>query len=355
MRRFFILWIFVAVLAQHTLVAQPSTGPVPDVTGMTIAAATAVLNASGFSVGAQYSVPAAEGQRRDAITGQMPAPGTYAEVGSSIDLIVARKPNARLIYDNNDLTLVNLSEEPLPLGTLVFAGDGGAVFRGDRWGRTLSEGECVQIWSVTRSKPKGVEGCVRIVSWLTTNDTTQHVWTQGSGERFTIFSGNQPQAECMTAQRGTQNSPAACEFYAPSAASGPYIPYIYLAYTTDGLVVRNPSETTWLRLSNEIVTATGKAIRLQQASQYDSVSSFVLTTSDNGTPQVRQLAPSQCVRFRAVGAPDDAYPEPCSLVADRVTDEPFWQTAFSVRSRDGKAHACDPAVPGRVVVCVAPR
>lgn len=57
----------------------------------------------------------------DRIVGQSAAPGSTAAPGAAVDVRVLRAANALLIYDDNDLMVVNLSAAALDLSSAVFA------------------------------------------------------------------------------------------------------------------------------------------------------------------------------------------------------------------------------------------
>lgn len=349
--------IVVLLMLAAATAAQEADISVPDVTGMNAPQASAALNAIGLRLGSEANVPAAEGQAEGTIATQTPVSGARAARGSAVDVTIARSPNIRLIYDDNDLTLINLSSRPLALGPLTLNAVQGeqGVFRAARWGAEVRAGDCVQVWSVGRSEPKSVDGCRAVNAWLTTNDISQHVWTRTSNVRmFTITQDGEIRAECESARRNTQDTPQRCEFYVDTPAAVPNLPYIYTAYTTDALIVLNPSDDGWLRLNIEIVGAGGEVLALNAAANYDSVDPLIRVENAGGV-SIRQLAPGQCVRFRAPTTADEAFPQPCVPYADSVVEQPFWLADFSVRDRENKDHICKAATPGRLTICVMPR
>jgi hypothetical protein len=338
--------------------AQDSSVTVPDVTGMNAPQAAAALNAAGLLIGIQTNGAVTETQVVNTVVAQTPTAGAQVEAGSAVDLQIARPNNVRLLYDDNDLTLINLSRQALPLGDIVLREvDGQKRFRGERWGNQVRAGDCVQLWSVGRGEPKSVPDCGRVNSWLTTNDTAQHVWTAASGaQSFNVMQDGQQRAQCQAAPRGSQDSPVICEFYVESAASDPTLAYIYLAYTEDALVIRNPSEDSWLRLTVDLVPTEGEPITLNRTTQYDAVNPLVVTTNpNNGNQSVRQLAPNQCLFFRGPDVPLEAMPEPCMMMANRTEQTPFWRSDFIVRDRENEDRTCKAATPGRLTICIMPR
>lgn len=355
-RNWLIVWLLIA-LASAAVSAQNVGVSVPDLTGMNVPQAAAALNTIGLKLGVLSNLPVAENQVADTIVTQTPAAGTQVETGSAVDLQIARAANIRLIYDDNDLTLINLSRQPLPLDSLVLRQtDGSARFRGERWGAQVKAGDCVQVWSVGRGEPKSVPDCDSVNSWLTTNDPAQHVWTATSGvQSFRVMQSGEERAQCQAAPRGSQDTPSTCEFYVDSGATDPILPYIYLAYTENALIVRNPSDDSWLRLNLDLVPAAGDAITLTQPELYDAVDPLALTPNANGVSLIRQLAPNQCLLFRGLDVPLEALPQPCMMLANRTERAPFWASDFIVRDRDNDDHTCKAATPGRLTICIMPR
>lgn len=352
-------WLAICLLLLNVFgaSAQSTTATVPDVTGMNVPQAVAALNAAGLTAGLLTNAAVVETQIVNTVVAQTPAEGAQVEAGSAVDLQVARPNNVRLLYDDNDLTLINLSRQALPLRAIVLREvDGQQRFRGERWGNQVRAGDCVQVWSVGRGEPKSVPDCRRINSWLTTNDTSQHVWTAASGaQSFNVMQDGQQRAQCQAAPRGSQDSPSVCEFYVESAASDPTLAYIYLAYTEDALVVRNPSEDSWVRLTADLIPAEGEPIPLNRPARYDAVNPLIMTVNANSVEVVRQLAPGQCLFFRGPDVPLEAMPEPCMMMANRTEQTPFWRTDFKVRDRENEERTCQAATPGRLTICIMPR
>lgn len=357
MKRYWIVLGLLTLMIFGSVSAQGSTVTVPDVTGMNAPQAAAALNAAGLKPGLLTNAAVTETQIVNTVVTQNPAAGTQVAAGSAVDLQIARPNNVRLLYDDNDLTLINLSRQSLPLENIVLREtDGEKRFRGQRWGNQVRAGDCVQVWSVGRGEPKSVPDCRRVNSWLTTNDTSQHVWTAASGvQSFNVMQDGQQRAQCQAAPRGSQDTPTVCEFYVESAASDPTLAYIYLAYTADALVVRNPSEDSWLRLNVEVTPAGGEQFVLNRHEIYDAVDPLIISTNANGVTVVPQLAPNQCLLFRAPDIPLEAMPEPCMMLGNRTEQAPFWRSDFTVLDRDNKPRTCKAATPGRLTICIMPR
>lgn len=358
MRNNWLLALLTVAISMTSVMAQSTDVSIPDVTGMTAPQAAAALNAVGLRLGSETNIQAEAGQTEGAILSQTPLAGERAAAGSAVDITIARAPNIRLIYDDNDLTLINLSTQPFALPPLALnAVQGGTgVLRGERWGAEVSAGDCVQVWAIGRGKPKSVTGCDSVKAWFTTNNTDLHVWTRAAGvRRFTVTLNGQVQAECAAAPRNSQDAPTTCEFYIEVPSAVPNLPYIYIAYTTDAFVVVNHADDGWLRMNVEVISSSGELVRFSEVTLYDTVDPLLVVGNASGTGTLRQLAPGQCVRLRAPGISEDTFPQPCVPYADGIADQPFWTTDFSVRDREGKERVCKGATPGRLTICVMPR
>lgn len=337
--------------------AQDGTVLVPELRGLNVPQASAALTAVGLQLGEQANSPVIEGQIVDTITTQIPAAGARAVSGSTVNLQIARANNMRLLYDDNDLTLINLSPQALTLKSIALREvDGKKRFRGQRWGKQVKAGDCVQVWSVRRQAPKSVPDCQQINSWMTTTNTEEHVWTTVSDvQNFNVLQDGQLLTTCPAAPSGSQETPSVCEFYIESGGSEQTLPYVYLAYTRDALVVRNPSQDSWLRLNAEIVPAAGEPIMLNYQSEYDAVNPLLTITNASGLQVLRQLAPNQCLLFRKEGVTINEMPQPCMMLANRTVETPFWRANFTVRGRDSRGRTCKAATAGRLTICIMPR
>jgi beta-lactam-binding protein with PASTA domain len=125
--------------------AQAQESVVPDLTGLSIPAAAAQLNAVGLRLGTQQALPlGADPSQAGRVASQSLAPGDLTAAGVTVDLQVYREPNMSVIFDDNDLTLVNRSQNLLDLNGLSFqAQDGtGASFAAVRWSGVLRPSQC---------------------------------------------------------------------------------------------------------------------------------------------------------------------------------------------------------------------
>jgi hypothetical protein len=322
---------------------------VPDLTGLSVPAAAARLNALGLGLGVQTTLPPPpEGTSLGTVGSQGIAPGQAAPAGARVDVGVYRAPNASVIFDDNDLTLVNRGDSWLSLNGVSFqALDGnGANFAALRWSDGLRPGQCTQVWSVNRNGPKGLDECRAIQNWLVTTNTGEHFWT---GSRFAVIQHGQVRAECQV------SNPGRCDFYLENtSSSAETLEYIYFAYTAERLVVLNPGADQWMSvegftLYNFYGNDVGYGVTLSDPNLYG----FRLPVARLG-----QLAPGQCLSFTNSIPQTAEPPQPCQVIAslDIGTDLIFWGAAFEfVSSVDGQRRSCPAAVPGKLTVCIMPR
>jgi hypothetical protein len=326
----------------------------PDVTGMSVPVAAAELNRAGFRIGQEIGEPwtADSGQEQNTIGGQSIAAGTQVESGSAVDLTVLRSPNMLLIYDDNDLTLVNQTGTQIDLTGINFrALDGNqAGFSASRWGGNLRESRCAQIWSVNRNGSKGLDECEFIEHWITTTNGGEHFWTgAGGATQFVVTHNGIERALCPIG--GLQR----CEFYMPAGGnSADVTQHVYFAYTQDRLAVINNTDDKWMPLDglvvlNNFVPPLGATVNITNPSLF----------GDNINPvaNIKQLAPGQCIFFTT--SVDNAEPpQPCDIVAQLQIGASviFWGADFPVESAtDDQPHVCPVAEADRLTLCIMPR
>lgn len=342
--------VFVAMLLFVTggVYAQDDTTvTVPDVTGLSLPVATAELNRAGLRVGTQNALPWTEdsGLPEDAIAEQSVAPGETVPFGTAVDLTLLRSNNALLIYDDNDITLVNQSGGTINLSNLTFNAAGSdAAFNAGDWAGTLQAGDCAQLWSVARTGPKDVPECQENTVWLTTNNPARHFWTGTDGSTtFTADQGGLERATCDVSATGR------CELFLDSSGLANVLNYVYFAYTDTQWVVFNNSEDQWMSLagvlfSNAEGTPGGE---ISPAETADNPETVLGSTT--------LLAPQQCVLVRTADAPE-TLPLECDPMATFTLDAPTWTSTLFVTSvSDGEQRACPPATPGRLTLCILPR
>lgn len=330
---------------------QEQTVTVPDVTGLNVPSAAALLNKNGLRLGVENNQgwTAESGLPENTINGQsIPAGGTVP-FGAAVDVNVLRSPNAAVIFDDNDLTLVNGGSGELNLTGITFVAlDGaGAQLAGSRWAGSLRAGQCVQVWSVGRNGPKGVDECATIQNWLVTTNAGEHFWTGAGGTTFSVLQNGLPRATCPVSH------PGRCEFFlSGSGAGGDATDYVYFAYTPDRLAIINQSPDQWMALDGFYVLnniANRAPVFPGDVTLYGSLGPDVETVS--------RLAPGQCIFYTNQTPENDSPPQPCDVIArlDIGASVIFWGGAFGVASSDGQERTCPVATPGRLTICVMPR
>lgn len=342
-----------------SVVAQDSVA-VPTLVGLNVPQAAAVLNRLGLRLGSPGAIlwDASSGLEQNTIGTQSVAPGAAVEPGTAIDVMVHRKPNIALIYDDNDLTVVNLSGAALNIAGLTMTAIEGtpSSFAASRWAGTLEPGRCGQVWSIVRSAPKDVEGCAATF-WLTTNNAQEHFWTTANGvARFSVLDNGVERAICQAADPGTQDQPLRCEAYVSGGADPDEMtPYVYFAYTTDAFTLMNSTSDKWMPTSQTVVlnynpglAIPGVAVMLGDPALY-------------GNPaimgDISLLAPGQCLLLTSDN-PEARPPERCDPIArlDLTSSVAFWLAPFEITgAADDETRSCPAAVAERIMVCVMPR
>lgn len=345
---FFIYCLFMSI---GQLAAQDAV-QVPDLTGMNVPQAAAALNRAGFALGTEIGEAwtAESGLTQNTIKSQSVAAGQTVLAGSTIDVTVLRSPNVALVYDDNDLTLINKTGGDLDLSGINFTTlDGNpAQFAASRWGGSLRSAQCVQLWSVGRNGPKGLDECSKIQNWLVTTSIAEHFWTgAGSTTQFAVTQNGVQRGQCVIA------NPSRCEFYIPGGASADTTEYVFFAYGSHNVAIINQSADRWMSLSgftvfNNFTPQKGLPISLGDMSLYGFKSPVA---------RAGQLAPGQCVLFTDSSAGSDAPPQPCDVVArlDLAPSVIFWGAAFDMQGSSDQRHSCPAATPDKLTVCVMPR
>jgi hypothetical protein len=348
------------VFAAGAHMQETPTG-VPDLIGMNIAQATAALNRIGMKLGNQLSEPWTElaGIPPNTISAQAIPVGEAPVAGGSVDVLLVRTPNVRLVYDENDLTLINNTGSELNFNGLAFGvaeGATPAAFAATRWRGSLPAGGCAQMWSVLRSIPKDVEGCERIGVWLTTNNSAEHFWTGlNSVSRFKVVQAGVERATCPAAPAGS--APMNCDVFLPADLTGDITSYLYFAYTPDRLIIYNQSEAQFMPLSG--ARLVNRNPNLRPPNQEINLGDTGFYTLLNPVANLGQLAPGQCILFTNSSAiPATETPEPCDVIG-RFDIDPnliFWATSFDLISpTSGDSSTCNAPSAAQVTVCLAPR
>jgi hypothetical protein len=271
-------------------------------------------------------------------------------LGSAVDVNVLRSPNALLIFDDNDLTLVNNTGADLNLAGITFAAlDGsGAQLAGSRWSGVLRAGQCVQVWSVGRNGPKGLDECSTIQNWLVTTNAGEHFWTgTGGTTQFNVLQNGVPRATCPV------TNPGRCEFFlSGTGAAGDATEYVYFAYLPDRLAIINQSTDRWMALEGFYVinnTANRAPVFPGDPTLY--------TRHPPDVETVTRLAPGQCIFYTNMSPTSEEPPQPCDVIArlDIGASVIFWGAPFGIASSDGQERSCPVATPDRLTICIMPR
>jgi hypothetical protein len=316
---------------------------VPALIGLSVPEAAAQLNRAGLRLGEVGWVDWSENTQTlpNTVESQSIAAGETVEPGAAVEITVWRAEKAVVIFDDNDITLINPNSVELSLRRVWFRsldGEQLTEFDATEWANRLRPNECLQLWSVERVAGKEVEGCPGTTRWISRTVPGAHFWTGANGT--TEFEVVQDRV-----QRGVCEIDAGrCEFYlAPSTTRGGISPdvseYVYLRYTTDWLQLYNRAADRWLPAADLKIGS----IDVGWVEQYTirmEVASPVL------------LAPGQCLIW---SNDSSAQGEACDVVA-AATTEVFWTAPFNVESAvNGMARACPAAEAGAVTVCLLPR
>ncbi len=256
------------------------------------------------------------------------------------------------------ITLVNHTGGVLDLTTIVFTALDGttpASFNSSSWLNTLSGNECVQLWAIPRTNSERPAECTTVQRWLSTTHAESHFWTGTNGvTRFQVSQGGIERAVCNAAAPGAGQQ--RCEFFVPADALGDDVTdYIYLAYTTDRLVVLNQSANRWMSTA---------ATQVYNYNPNSSVSGAAVPIGDPslfGNPptvaDIRRLAPGQCLFFTNSNPEATTPPQACDVIAQLNIgpDLIFWAADFEIAGTDGQRHICPAAVDGKLTVCIMPR
>lgn len=359
--RLHLLFIIALIIAITPISAQDTEVTVPDLTGLPLPQAAALLNSLGLNLGTELAVDwsAGSGLPENAIGTQAIAPNTSVAKGTAIDVSVLRSPNMVLVYDDNDLTLVNTTVNVADITGLRFAATEGspASFAAARWATNIGEKKCTQIWSIPRNQSKSLPECEDVQNWLTTNTTGEHFWTQTSGvQQFAVVDDGIQRVTCPAAGEGTQDSPLRCAFYSDGAGSGENTTFFYyFAYTTDAIILLNPTEDKWMPTDRTTIYGTDATIA-------PVILGDEVTWGDaNFAPEISdlsRLAPNQCLLLTTDVAAGSPSPETCTVIAQQAVaaQGQFWLAEFEIESaNDGQRHTCPAATPGRLTRCIVPQ
>jgi PASTA domain len=353
--RSIIIAIFISALIYGLPLFAQDNVTVPDVTGMSLPEASAALNKVGLAVGAETIErwTAESGREQNTISAQSVAPGTSAAPGTAVEITILRTPNALLIYDDNDLTVVNQAGNAFNLRNIRFEAlnGSGASFAANRWGDSLRADQCVQVWSVGRNGPKGLDECSTIQNWLVTTNGGEHFWTGAGGiTQFAVIQNDVQRAVCMV------GNPGRCEMF---LSVGNVVPdettdYVYFAYLADRLAIINTSTDKWMPVGNLVVRNNA----VQPFGAIVNVGNAELFGNPQIVGRIGRLAPGQCLLFTNSSDEAQTPPQPCDVIAklDVGPSVIFWAADFPVESvTDDAERNCPAAVPDRLTLCIMPR
>lgn len=342
--------LFMLILLTANLHAQESQ--VPNLTGLNIPQAAAALNAAGLRLGTQTVQIATpqDTQTLGTVLSQSISAGELVAGGAEVDVTVLQAANVRLVYDDNDLTLINATGAALNLRTFNFRNsDGSRQFAPSRWRANLPDGDCGQLWSIARGASKPMEGCDSIY-WQTTNNSALHFWTPQAGESFSVLQNDNEIASCAVAPPNSQDTPSVCDFFVNIGRAVPTTEFVYYAYTIDRLAVMNVTPDKWMPLAATIIVTPNFELTLGDEALFGNSDSI---------GSVRRLAPGQCSLLTAAPLTDATPPQECAVIAQTAlgADRVFWTQEFSVRAAtgDNEVNACPAATPDFVTLCIVPR
>lgn len=349
----FLLMSHLVVLAQDAII-------VPDIIGLTVPEAAAVLNSAGLILGTEEAISVADGNGVEIahISSQSIASNAEAAAGSSIDIGVVRSPNVTLVYDDNDFTLMNSTNNVADVTGLRFVaieGDNPASFAATRWGSNVREQWCLQVWSVNARDRKPVSGC-QDIQWLSTTNTGEHFWTAENGvTTFSVVENGIERVQCSAAPVGSQDNPSRCSFYLDGAGSADDIsPYTYFVYTPEVILIYNPTPDLWMPTDRTTIFNLNPAVG--DAGAGFIMGDPVLFGNPDTIGDVYQLAPGQCIMLSTVENP--AMPQDCHIVAQATVASAtaFWLADFELDSAtDQPMHTCPAASAEQPTVCILPQ
>ncbi|MGB7339490.1 MAG: PASTA domain-containing protein [Phototrophicaceae bacterium] len=344
-----------------TIFAQDDNVTVPDLTGLNVPQAAATLNLAGLALGIENAVDLATGNGLAAglISTQSIAANTSVARGSAVDVNVLRSDNAQLLYDDNDITVINTTNNIGNITGLRFAaveGTSPASFAATRWGSNVRENGCLQLWSIVVRNAKSVTGC-DTTQWLTTNVTGEHFWTQVNGvQQFAVIEDGIERATCDAAPAGSQDNPLSCTFYLSGAGSADDITtYLRFEYTPTAITIVNPTTDRWMPTDRTTIFNFNPNIENQGASLL--MGDAALFQNPEIVADITELAPQQCLLLTSDNE-GGAAPQDCDVIAQRNLSSTvaFWLADFEVESATtASRHTCPAASAERLTICIVPQ
>ncbi len=344
-------------------IAQEDTVIVPDVTGQNVAQAAAILNRSGLNLGSQSPAGNPGDTPPNTVVGQALAAGESVPFGTAVDLTVVLPPNARLIYDDNDITLVNITAQPMNTAPLLFTSVVGTAAQYQAttfWGGQLDGNRCFQLWSVSRGEPKSLEECEFIDAWRTTNQSQYYFWTQANGvTQFAVQENGVIRATCPAAPRNSQDAPTSCEFYMEGGGRvDDAAPFVYLAYTETSIAFINPTDDRFMLTSTNTFFSYNPALEVAGSPLTFGDPALLREEFRLALGDITRLAPGQCIVYTLEGAGVTEPPEPCEVIAQRELGGAiaFWTANFEIsRVSDDERRICPAPSPGQLTRCILQR
>jgi PASTA domain len=351
LRQLFFLLLLLALTVPGATLAQGDSVGVPDLTGLSVPEAAARLNRNGIELGAETAVSWTEssGLPRNRISSQSVPAGQQVLRGTTVNVTVMRLTNVLLLYDYNMLTLVNKTGFKLDLSDITFDAQAASVWPP----KQLENGQCAQIWAISRSGPQGAPECTSIQTWLFTTNAALQFWrrTEG-GTQFAFAASGVRYGACDAA--APDSGPMRCGIYLAESAQDDVTDYIYFAYTAEQLVIRNKTKDEWMPLDGVILVNNLPAVKGQTFAVGDAKGYPIRAP----VGRVNQLAPGQCLWFTNSNPQLTSPPQPCDVIA-RLDVNPsliFWASDFGVDGAlDDKPHTCPRATPGKLTICAMPR
>lgn len=362
MKKTLLLLVLFSLLAVLPAQAQENEIAVPDLSGMTIPQAASALNAIGLRIGVELSLSWDEsyGVAQNVISAQSIEPGLPVAPGTSINIMVFRAANMRVIYDDNDLTLINLTDRAADLTRLRFvAASNTEAMDAWRLSERLNPRECAQVWVIVRSAPKATPDCANIQRWFTTNNPGEHFWgTQTGSQQFSVIESGVERTICPAAPVGSEASPLRCDFFfAGISTASDLSEFLYFTYTPESFALVNVTADHWMPTLisiynfNPQLSSPGLHLTLGGPDVF-------VEEHRRGMGSIQQLAPEQCLVITTTGSENSALPQPCHIVAQRSlgAEVAFWLAPFEVDSvTNGRRFSCPAAVPEQPTVCIVPR
>lgn len=340
-----------------SVTASAQESKVPDLAGLNTPQAAAALNRVGLRLGKEIAVPISEGVTPDVISGQSFEAGSLVGAGAEVDVEIPRSPNVRLMYDDNDFTVINLVNANINIEEVVFetvVSTQAASFNARRWARQIRAKQCTQVWSVNRNGPKDLPDCKYIQNWQTSTNRDLHFWTGANGvQSFRVVQGDAERGVCPAAPPNSQDTPSQCELYLPAGGNNDVTAHIYLAYRADRLAVINNTTDKWMPVNTaQIINGLSDPAPLGRE--------FRINAGLFGRPEIvariNRLAPNQCLLFLTEGADPDPI-QNCDVIATYPlqASQLWWTANFEVMGSDDRRRTCTAAVTDKLTLCVMPR